>query len=46
VRMKLTEGLVEVNAPLTAEEKREQAQGKGKSLKHRGHRGSQGKSPV
>jgi len=27
VRMKLPEGLLEVNAPLTAEEKREQAQG-------------------
>jgi len=26
VRMKLPEGLLEVNAPLTAEEKREQAQ--------------------
>ncbi len=27
VRMKLPEGLLEVNAPLTAEEKQEQAQG-------------------
>ena len=40
VRMKLPEGLLEVNAPLTAEEKREQAQGARKSIKHRGHRGS------
>ena len=31
VRMKLPEGLLEVNAPLTAEEKQEQAQGE-KSL--------------
>jgi 16S rRNA processing protein RimM len=30
VRMKLPEGLLEVNAPLTADEKREQAQGTGK----------------
>jgi 16S rRNA processing protein RimM len=37
VRMKLPEGLLEVNAPLTGEEKREQAQGAGKSIKHRGH---------
>ena len=37
VRMKLPEGLLEVNAPLTAEEKREQAQGTGKGIKHRGH---------
>jgi 16S rRNA processing protein RimM len=42
VRMKLPEGLLEVNAPLTAEEKAEQAQGK-KSIKHRG---SQGKASV
>jgi 16S rRNA processing protein RimM len=37
VRMKLPEGLLEVNAPLTGEEKREQAQGDGKGIKHRGH---------
>ncbi len=37
VRMKLPEGLMEVNAPLTAEEKREQVLGAGKSAKHRGH---------
>ncbi len=36
VRMKLPEGLLEVNAPLTAEEKREQAQQTGKGIKHRG----------
>ena len=30
IRMNLPEGLLEVNAPLTAEEKREQAQGAGK----------------
>jgi 16S rRNA processing protein RimM len=36
VRMKLPEGLLEVNAPLTAEEKREQAQGVRKSNKRRG----------
>jgi 16S rRNA processing protein RimM len=46
VRMKLPAGLLEVNAPLTAEEKRQQAQGKGKGLKHTGHRGSQGKSSM
>jgi len=34
VRMKLPEGLLEVNAPLTAEEKREQAQRARKSLHH------------
>jgi len=43
VRMKLPEGLLEVNAPLTAEEKREQAQRPGKGIKHRG---SQGKASV
>ena len=37
VRMKLPEGLLEVNAPLTSEEKQEQAQGAKKSVKHRGH---------
>jgi 16S rRNA processing protein RimM len=37
VRMRLPEGLLEVNAPVSAEEKREQAQGAGKSIKHRGH---------
>jgi 16S rRNA processing protein RimM len=37
VRMKLPEGLLEVNAPLTGEEKREQAQGARKGIKHRGH---------
>jgi 16S rRNA processing protein RimM len=37
VRMNLPEGLLEVNAPLTPEEKREQAQGAGKGIKHRGH---------
>jgi len=42
VQMKLPAGLLEVNAPLTAEEKREQAQGARKSLNHRGHRGSRG----
>jgi 16S rRNA processing protein RimM len=36
VRMKLPEGLLEVNAPLTAEEKREQAQGARKGKKQRG----------
>jgi len=36
VRMKLPEGLLEVNAPLTAEEKREQVQGAGKGIQHRG----------
>ena len=46
VRMKLPEGLLEVNAPLTAEEKREQAQGARKSIKHRGRGGSQGKTSV
>jgi 16S rRNA processing protein RimM len=46
VRMKLPEGLLEVNAPLTAEEKQEQIQGVRKGLKHRGHRGSLGKSSV
>jgi 16S rRNA processing protein RimM len=35
VRMKLPEGLLEVNAPLTAEEKREQAQGARKDKKQR-----------
>jgi 16S rRNA processing protein RimM len=43
VRMKLPEGLLEVNAPLSAEEKREQAQRTGKGIKHRG---SQGKTSV
>ncbi len=38
----LPEGLLEVNAPLTAEEKREQAQGARKGMKHRGQRGSPG----
>jgi 16S rRNA processing protein RimM len=42
VRMKLPEGLLEVNAPLTPEEKRQQAQGTSKSLNHRGHGGSRG----
>ena len=42
VRMKLPEGLLEVNAPLTPEEKRQQAQGTSKSLNHRGHAGSRG----
>jgi 16S rRNA processing protein RimM len=37
VGMKLPEGLLEVNAPLTAEEKREQVQGARKGIKHRGH---------
>ena len=37
VRMKLPEGLLEVNAPLTGEEKREQAQGARKGIKHRGY---------
>jgi 16S rRNA processing protein RimM len=37
VRMKLPEGLLDVNAPLTVEEKREQAQGARKGFKHRGH---------
>jgi 16S rRNA processing protein RimM len=36
VRMKLPEGLLEVNAPLTAEEKREQTQGARKGNKQRG----------
>ena len=36
VRMKLPDGLLEVNAPLTAEEKREQAQGARKGKKPRG----------
>jgi 16S rRNA processing protein RimM len=36
VRMNLPEGLLEVNAPLTAEEKREQAQGARKGKKQRG----------
>jgi 16S rRNA processing protein RimM len=36
VRMKLPEGLLEVNAPLTAEEKREQAQGAREGKKQRG----------
>jgi 16S rRNA processing protein RimM len=35
VRMKLPEGLLEVNSPLTAEEKREQAEGASKGSKHR-----------
>jgi 16S rRNA processing protein RimM len=39
VRMNLPEGLLEVNAPLTAEEKREQ--GARKSTQHRGRRGPQ-----
>jgi 16S rRNA processing protein RimM len=42
VRMNLPEGLLEVNAPLTADEKREQAQGARKGVKHRGHKGSLG----
>jgi len=46
VLMKLPEGLLDVNAPLTVEEKREQAHGAGKSVKHRGHGGSQGKTSV
>ncbi len=46
VRMKLPEGLLEVNTPLTVEEKREQAQGARKGIKHRGHRGSRGKTSV
>ncbi len=46
VRMKLPEGLLEVNAPLTAEEKQEQASGAGKGIQHRGRRGSRGKAPV
>ena len=37
VRMKLPEGLLEVNAPLTAEEKRGQMQGARKGIKHRRH---------
>ena len=37
VRMKLPDGLLEVNAPPTAEEKREQARGARKGIKHRGH---------
>jgi 16S rRNA processing protein RimM len=45
VRMKLPEGLLEVDAPLTPQEKQEQAAG-GKNLKHRGRRGSQGKPSV
>ncbi len=44
VRMKLPEGLLEVNVPLTPEEKRQQTQGARKSLNHRGHRGSRGKT--
>jgi 16S rRNA processing protein RimM len=36
VRMNLPDGLLEVNAPLTAEEKREQSQGARKGVKHRG----------
>ena len=35
VRMKLPDGLLEVNAPLTAEEKREQAQGARKGKKQK-----------
>lgn len=46
VRMKLPEGLLEVNAPLTAEEKQEQIQGARKSIKRGGHRGSPGKASV
>jgi 16S rRNA processing protein RimM len=46
VRMKLPEGLLEVNAPLTADEKRELAQGARKSIRHRGRGGSQGKTSV
>ena len=46
VLMKLPQGLLDVNAPLTVEEKREQAHGAGKSVKHRGHGGSQGKTSV
>jgi len=34
----LPEGLLEVNAPLTAEEKQEQAQGARKDIKHKGAR--------
>jgi 16S rRNA processing protein RimM len=37
VRMRLPEGLLDVNVPLTEEEKREQAQGARKGIKHRGH---------
>jgi 16S rRNA processing protein RimM len=44
IRMKLPEGLLEVNAPLTPEEKREQAAGE--NLKHRGSRGSRGRASV
>jgi 16S rRNA processing protein RimM len=39
VFMKLPEGLLEVNAPLSAEEKREQAQGARKKRSTRGSRG-------
>ena len=39
VLMKLPEGLLEVNAPLSAEEKREQAQGARKKRSTRGSRG-------
>ena len=46
VRMKLPEGLLDVNSPLTAEEKREQAQGARKGSKHRGNGGPQGKASV
>ncbi len=44
VRMKLPEGLLEVNAPLTAEEKQEQRQGAAKGIKHGGHGGTRGKA--
>ena len=44
VRMKLPEGLLEVNAPLTLEEKQEQIQGARKSIKHGGHGGPRGKA--
>jgi 16S rRNA processing protein RimM len=43
IHMKLPEGLLEVNAPLTAEEKLHQVQGARKGIKHRGHRTSRGK---
>ena len=46
VRMKLPDGLLEVNVPLTAEEKREQAQGARQGIQHRGRRGSLGKPSM
>jgi len=43
VRMNLPEGMLEINAPVTNEEKLEQTASGEKNIKHRGHGGSQSK---